>query len=190
MTVGKRRRWTEEDQKIAEELRAAGWSCGKIAMAFKWPPSAVRSRLNPPPERTTATAVPSHAIAVRDSGSRHLAESVGLFMRAHYERKDFLRQRRNDSVSQLSPGRRKHRFALFYDACAYCGAVDNLQTDHVLALSEGGGCHECNVVPACRRCNSSKWTRPVEQWYRSQPFFSEARWDRIRLCCPEELRRW
>ena len=37
-----------------------------------------------------------------------------------------------------------------------------------------------NIVPACSRCNTSKRNREMEEWYRSQPFFSELRLHRIR----------
>jgi hypothetical protein len=70
------------------------------------------------------------------------------------------------------------RFALF-DGCAYCGADKKLEIEHVAPLA-GGGLHVAfNLVGACRSCNASKNDKPVEQWFRSQPFFSVERWERL-----------
>lgn len=40
--------------------------------------------------------------------------------------------------------------------CKYCGD-DYKGMDHVIAVSNGGGTTKGNVVPACTKCNSSKW---------------------------------
>jgi len=63
--------------------------------------------------------------------------------------------------------------------CAYCGADEKLTLDHVVALADGGLHVPSNIVGACGRCNSSKQDKPVEAWFRAQPFFSEQRWQRI-----------
>lgn len=70
------------------------------------------------------------------------------------------------------------RFALT-DGCAYCGANAKLTADHVVPLNDGGLHVPSNLVGACGRCNSSKQDKPVEAWFRAQPFFSEQRWQRI-----------
>lgn len=47
--------------------------------------------------------------------------------------------------------------------CAYCGArADTI--DHVLPLVRGGTNYEGNLVPACRRCNSSKSGKTIIEW--------------------------
>lgn len=48
--------------------------------------------------------------------------------------------------------------------CAYCFAKRKLTRDHVLALSRGGRDEPSNVVPACRRCNSSKSSKELRVW--------------------------
>lgn len=77
------------------------------------------------------------------------------------------------------------RFALFGNRCAYCGELGQMTVDHVLALTAGGLDDAPNIVPACLRCNSGKRERPVEEWYRRQPFFSSSRWRRIQRHCPD-----
>lgn len=70
------------------------------------------------------------------------------------------------------------RFALT-DGCAYCGVDAKKTVDHVVPFKLSGLHVPSNIVGACGRCNSSKCDRPVEEWYRAQPFFSEQRWQRI-----------
>lgn len=77
-----------------------------------------------------------------------------------------------------------YRFNIWLNACAYCNTGGPVTVDHVLALASGGVDEPANIVPACRRCNSSKQHKPVESWYRSQPFFTEARWRKIQRHCP------
>jgi hypothetical protein len=51
-----------------------------------------------------------------------------------------------------------------HNKCVYCGETENLSIDHVEAISTGGPHVESNIVIACRSCNSSKGTKPVEEW--------------------------
>ena len=47
--------------------------------------------------------------------------------------------------------------------CSYCPAIADT-IDHLLPLVRGGSNYEGNLVPACRRCNSSKASRTVMEW--------------------------
>lgn len=47
--------------------------------------------------------------------------------------------------------------------CAYCPALATT-VDHVLPLVRGGTNHEGNLVPCCRRCNSSKAGLLIVEW--------------------------
>ena len=50
--------------------------------------------------------------------------------------------------------------------CAYCGVrPDLIEADHRIPLSRGGKNTIANILPACRRCNRSKWTK-TEVEYR------------------------
>ena len=72
----------------------------------------------------------------------------------------------------------KKRKALF-GGCCFCGADKKLELEHVVALVSGGLHVEENLLGACRSCNGSKHSSPVEAWFRKQPFFSEQRWQEI-----------
>ena len=53
--------------------------------------------------------------------------------------------------------------------CAYCGKRPKVLTkDHVIPISLGGENTIINIVPACRRCNSSKQARL--KWFVKHSF--------------------
>ncbi len=72
----------------------------------------------------------------------------------------------------------KLEFAL---SCAYCGAKSKkLTLDHVVAESKGGLKSRNNLVPACTRCNKSKGSKHLTDWYiATLPFYCEKRLQKI-----------
>lgn len=52
----------------------------------------------------------------------------------------------------------------FGNMCVYCGAQENIVRDHFIPIAKKGGNIKSNVVPACRRCNSSKKQSDPEIW--------------------------
>lgn len=85
-------------------------------------------------------------------------------------------------------------------SCAYCGHYPFEALDHVVpqikGAEPGGYLHGgfmwspsgiiyfpqyTNVVPACKRCNSSKGGRDLLEWYTNKPYFQEHRLDKILL---------
>jgi hypothetical protein len=113
---------------------------------------------------------------------------------ARARRRSYLkRSSRIRALHHLTRAAEDARFALWHNRCAFCGVdADHLRntgykrltTEHVLALTKGGLDEECNIMPACATCNKSKGPKPLETWYRSQPFFTEARWRKIKRHCP------
>ena len=69
----------------------------------------------------------------------------------------------------------------FNHCCAYCGSKSKrLTLDHVVASSQGGINSWLNLVPACAKCNSSKGSKNLTDWYTvSLPCYSEDRLQRI-----------
>jgi hypothetical protein len=49
--------------------------------------------------------------------------------------------------------------------CIYCGGVEHLAIDHVVASAAGGADAGDNAVWACRSCNSSKGKRDLFDWW-------------------------
>ena len=69
----------------------------------------------------------------------------------------------------------------FNHCCAYCSSKSKrLTLDHVVASSQGGMNSSLNLVPACAKCNSSKGSKNLTDWYTvSLPCYSEERLQRI-----------
>jgi hypothetical protein len=67
----------------------------------------------------------------------------------------------------------------FDNKCAYCGKIKPLQQEHFIALSNGGGYTQDNIIPSCGGCNSSKNDRTFKFWYIRQSFYSKEREDKI-----------
>ncbi len=76
------------------------------------------------------------------------------------------RRHREGAAPGLSAKRRAKllgRWKRQQKPCAYCG--DHADTvDHVMPLVRGGTNYEGNLIPACRRCNSSKSGKTVIEW--------------------------
>lgn len=69
----------------------------------------------------------------------------------------------------------------FFDhRCAYCGKEGTLEFDHVVPLSKGGGLTRKNIIPACKSCNSRKYTSDMEVWFRKQDYFTQDQLDKIK----------
>jgi hypothetical protein len=51
------------------------------------------------------------------------------------------------------------------NCCEYCGSIENLSWDHIIPRSRGGQDTVENHVLACRRCNSSKGSKGLYEWY-------------------------
>jgi 5-methylcytosine-specific restriction endonuclease McrA len=74
----------------------------------------------------------------------------------------------------------------FNDSCAYCGISEEdakneygnvLHMEHAI---NNGANDISNCIPACRKCNSSKWTRDFEEWYTDEnEIFSQERLNKI-----------
>lgn len=50
--------------------------------------------------------------------------------------------------------------------CVYCGEKKKLSQDHIIPLRKGGYHVKENVVPACKRCNSSKNQKDLQEFGR------------------------
>ena len=112
---------------------------------------------------------------LREHHWRYMTDcSFRLYHRA--KSKERKARERGSRTVMISPDQMWRRWVEFGHRCAYCGADGDLQVEHVMPISQGGEHHLGNIVPACQRCNFSKATASVKEWYESQPFFNETRW--------------
>lgn len=91
---------------------------------------------------------------------------------------------------ELTPKLAKKRYRQsIYEAwdhkCGYCGA-EATSLDHIIPRFRSGSNNRNNLMPACRRCNASKASTKVEEWYQSQEFFCQARMDKINAWIKQE----
>ena len=94
------------------------------------------------------------------------------------------------SLSRLSRADLWQHWDRFEHCCAYCGCTGDLEIEHVIPISKGGGHHLGNIVPACHECNNSKRSREVLAWYQQQSFYSETRWEKICAILNKEPLQW
>jgi hypothetical protein len=91
---------------------------------------------------------------------------------------------------ELTPKLAKKRFRqAIYDSwdckCGYCGD-EATSLDHIIPRFKSGSSNRNNLLPACRRCNTSKASAKMEDWYQQQEFFMQARIDRIKSWTNQE----
>lgn len=70
---------------------------------------------------------------------------------------------------QLSHEARKKLWEQLNGKCGYCSCditLQEMQADHVVALSRGGTDDISNMLPACRSCNHRKGTSTLESFRR------------------------
>lgn len=79
------------------------------------------------------------------------------------------RRRAREVNAAIGPVDEQKIYELYNYTCIYCGATEDLTLDHIVALANDGAHCEDNLIVACRSCNSSKWTRPLLEWLRTQP---------------------
>lgn len=98
---------------------------------------------------------------------------------------------RGNTAVLVTPSQIRSRFAEFGNRCAFCN-IDLMTlpkrkrtVEHLIPIIKGGPHSLSNIVPSCLSCNASKSDRDIETWYRRQPFFKEARWRKIKRCCPD-----
>jgi len=56
-------------------------------------------------------------------------------------------------------------------ACSCCGSPGDLAVDHLIPRINGGADESDNLIPACRRCNSSKQGRDMLEWMQAKSTF-------------------
>lgn len=67
----------------------------------------------------------------------------------------------------------------FNNKCCYCGEATDLEQEHFIALTKGGEYTHNNIIPACRKCNGSKYNKDFFEWYPKQEFYSKEREKKI-----------
>ena len=92
------------------------------------------------------------------------------------------------NLIELSPqnARRKFRQSIFESwewKCAYCGKdldIASATIDHILPKFKGGHNVKSNMLCSCSKCNRSKGSSLLEEWYKpSNLYYTEERLGKI-----------
>jgi hypothetical protein len=51
------------------------------------------------------------------------------------------------------------------NVCIYCGSTEKLTLEHILPLSRGGPNTADNAIFVCKKCNSSKGSKRLYEWF-------------------------
>jgi len=84
-------------------------------------------------------------------------KNMGVFVDANRRR----RTKMADLPSTLTKEEWLKTLNIFKNSCAYCGCTWT-DKDHFIPLSKGGGFTKENIVPACKKCNTTKQDRLPE----------------------------
>lgn len=123
----------------------------------------------------------AHPDSVRGSRKKYRqTEKGGVSRRAAQERRCATKA---GLPATLTEAEWRCALEYFENRCAYCGATGvPLEQEHVIPLTKGGGYTVDNIVPACRRCNSSKQALSLGDWAtgRGVAFVQEGIPERVR----------
>lgn len=93
---------------------------------------------------------------------------------------DTRQKKRHGGESELTENEWKFAINYFNGKCAYCGEYTSSPTkNHVKPLHAGGKMTRDNIVPCCKRCNSSKKDEEMLSWFQKQPFYKAERAKKI-----------
>jgi len=92
---------------------------------------------------------------------------------------------------EITPKSAKRRFReeiyKFWDhCCGYCGAPAT-SLDHIVPRFRSGSSNRNNLLPSCQKCNSTKGSTKMEDWYLVQDFFCGDRMQRIKEWMNKEI---
>lgn len=112
-------------------------------------------------------------------------ECYKKYNRMKYEKR---RSFKNNLPYNLTEEEWENTLKYFNNSCAYCGMSNddclkifnrNLEQDHVIPLSHGGGFTKFNIIPSCRSCNSSKYNKSLDDFFMSSNNFTKLMYDKI-----------
>jgi 5-methylcytosine-specific restriction endonuclease McrA len=111
-------------------------------------------------------------ISVSKSASRYYRKNTAKFLALHQKWK--IANPEKVVMSKAAYRSRKRNAKTFiviykdlwhlkHDPCFYCGGKPE-QIDHIIPLSRGGDHSIGNLLPACKKCNTSKNDKTIMEW--------------------------
>jgi len=65
-------------------------------------------------------------------------------------------RRMREKTGKVTAREWEEKLKEFNHSCAYCGAKEKIEQDHIIPLSKGGTHEIKNIQPLCRSCNAKK----------------------------------
>ena len=101
----------------------------------------------------------------RENSARTVAWQKANPERVNLKHRIRRQKKRSAAPSDVTGAAWLLRAAEFGNRCAYCASLMRVpEMDHIVPIASGGTHTMDNLVPACRRCNSSKSGRPMLVW--------------------------
>lgn len=96
-------------------------------------------------------------------------------------RRHKIRALKKDNGGSYTAKQWKETLEYFDYKCAYSGesVANDCHIDHIIPISKGGTSYIWNLVPSLSRVNISKSNKDMEKWYKTTPYFSEDRLNKI-----------
>lgn len=91
-------------------------------------------------------------------------------------------------ISDLTPEQWEAIKKIFNNKCAYCGMSEEehlikwngeLNQEHIIPTTKGGGYTKNNIIPSCKLCNSSKRNFNFYEWYPNYNQYNKERENKI-----------
>jgi len=80
--------------------------------------------------------------------------------------------RKNNLISDLTEDEWNEALIFFGYSCSYCGLEESslngerLHQEHIIPMSKGGGYTKSNIIPSCKKCNSSKNNMDLDEFVK------------------------
>lgn len=102
---------------------------------------------------------------IRDKHKKWRAENSDKVKLQRAKDEQARRARIRGSVFTLTVEEWLDTLNYFNHECAYCGASESLQMEHVIPVIKGGGYEKRNIIPSCEPCNLSKSNKDFFEWF-------------------------
>lgn len=81
---------------------------------------------------------------------------------------------------KMSPGIKKQAYRKTKGTCFYCGIAlnnKNRTLDHIIPYSRSNDSSVCNLIPACKKCNTEKGRKTLSEWHPVQGLRKTSKWN-------------
>jgi len=124
----------------------------------------------------------------RENNNKHVNAYARAYRKNNAEQFNGYRTARRTRVKQLKSTLDHNKWLRikkeFDYKCAYCGITETehmtitgygLAREHFIPLDKGGEFSHDNIIPSCKKCNSSKFNKDFFEWYPTYEYYDKQR---------------